>query len=66
MILSNDVILARFDYTRVNEKRVSDHLRFAFGNEMIKLRRQFLQHDDTRKTNDSKLTTAIRLYVNVN
>ena len=32
------------------KKRVPDHLRFVFWNEMIKLRRQFVQNDDTRKT----------------
>ena len=31
------------------KKRVPDHLRFVFWNEMIKLRRQFVQNDDTRK-----------------
>ena len=31
------------------KKRVLDHLRFVFWNEMIKLRRQFVQNDDTRK-----------------
>ena len=48
------------------KKRVPDHLRFVIWNEMIKLRRQFVQNDDTRKKIVSKLTTAIKLYVNVN
>ena len=48
------------------KKRVPDHLRFVFWNEMIKLRRQFVQNDDTRKKIVSKLSTAIKLYVNVN
>ena len=32
------------------KKRVPDYLRFVFWNEMIKLRRQFVQNDDARKT----------------
>ena len=57
-----------FFHARVNEKRVPDHLRFAFLNEMIKLRRQFVRmkiHEKKQQI-DSKLTTAIKLYVNVN
>ena len=33
------------------KKRVPDYLRFVFWNEMIKLPRQFVQNDDTRKIN---------------
>ena len=51
------VILARFVSRRGEWKN-------AF--QMIKLRRQFVQNDDTRKKIVSKLTMAIKLCVNVN
>ena len=38
-------------HARVNEKRVPDHMQFAIWNEVIKLRRQFVQNEDTRKQN---------------
>ena len=54
-------------HARMNKKRVSDHLQLALWNKMIKLRRQFVQNDETWKRKFlSKLTMANRLYVNVN
>ena len=52
MILSNESFWHVLFHAGVNEKkRVPDHLRFVFWNEMIKLRKQFVQNDDTRKIN---------------
>ena len=49
MSLSNQSFWHVLFHARVNEKRFPDHLRFAFWNKMIKLRRQFVQNHDTRK-----------------
>ena len=54
MILSNESFWHVLFHARVNEKRVPDQLRFAFWNEMIKLRRQFVQNDDTHTKKKKK------------
>ena len=59
MILSNESFWHVLSHAGVNEKTRSRPLAVR------KLRRQFVQNDDTRKKNVSKLTTAIKLYVNV-
>ena len=53
-------------HARVNEKRVPDHLRFAFWNETIKTTKTICAEWRYTKTHFVlKLTIAIRLYVNV-
>ena len=54
MILLNESFWHVLFHATVNEKCVPDHLRLTFWNEMIKLRRQFVQNDDTRKKKKKK------------
>ena len=66
MSLSNQSFWHVLFHVRVNEKRVPDHLRFAFWNKWLNYEDNLCRITIHEKIIVSKLTMAIKLYVNVN